>query len=325
MARSIVISVIFFSISLFAQDRKISTAVLDLEPVGVSLLESQALSDRLRHELNNTGLFTVIEQAKMKQFMKAQNLENNCINYSCALQLGQKINVRTICFGSIRSVGALYSITVQMIDVKTGRNIRMATYDHSGNIESLMIFGMKIIARRLAGKKEYEAKKTFKATDKTSNFGLSINVTPFLLSGYHGSFWIGLSPSLRIRPAFYQLNVPNAYWKEGFINGKINNSYALFVDLYSSQTYSGWGLTNGLEYHKNSIEHSNETDIAYFNSIIYTLGVGYAFKLSNHINFNTQLITQFLVIGDRKIRLGEYTTSLDFVSPALSLELDIRF
>ena len=38
-----------------------------------------------------------------------------------------------------------------------------------------------------------------------------------------------------------------------------------------------------------------------------------------------KLITQFLVLGDQKIELGDYSTSLDFVSPTFSIELDIRF
>jgi hypothetical protein len=124
--------------------------VLNLEAIGVSLEESIAMTDRLRSELVNSNYFTVVERSKMDEILKEQGLQQSgCTSDECAVEIGKLLNIRLICAGSIAKVGVLYSISLRMIDVQTGKILLTVTDDCRCTVEEVLTSSIKKIADKL--------------------------------------------------------------------------------------------------------------------------------------------------------------------------------
>ena len=83
-------------------------AVLDLEPVGASEVETSALSDRLREEMLKTGKYTLVDRNQLEAILDEQILQQaTCTSAECALEVGRILGVRKIVTaGSARSATA---------------------------------------------------------------------------------------------------------------------------------------------------------------------------------------------------------------------------
>ncbi|MBC8403075.1 MAG: hypothetical protein H8E14_16430 [Candidatus Marinimicrobia bacterium] len=155
MLRSIVL-LLFVLFSFIPAQTPI--AVLDLSAEGISGSEARTLTDRLRTELFNTGQYTVIEREMMDDILNEQGLQQSgCTSTECIVEVGRLIGVEQVIGGSIGKVGNVYSISAQTISVETGQIIRVATYDHMGELGDLLRFGMKNVALVLSGEKDQTA------------------------------------------------------------------------------------------------------------------------------------------------------------------------
>ena len=71
---------------------KITIAVLELNPAGVSSVEAQIFSDRLRTDLFNTGNFIVLEREKVNEILSEQGFQTSgCTTNECAVEIGKLI------------------------------------------------------------------------------------------------------------------------------------------------------------------------------------------------------------------------------------------
>ncbi len=142
---------------LFGQDSKINIAVLDLDPTGIAKPDAEFLSHRLRTELFETGQFQVIEREKMNEILTEQGFQQSgCTSVECAVEIGQLLNVAVMTAGNIGKIEDLYSISVRMIDVKTGAIIKTATQDFEGKLSEVLTDVIPEIASELAS---YEVNK----------------------------------------------------------------------------------------------------------------------------------------------------------------------
>jgi hypothetical protein len=60
--------------------------------------------------------------------------------------VGKLIGVEEIIGGSISKVGRTYSVSARMVSIETGDISKIATYDFRGEIDDLLISGMKEVA-----------------------------------------------------------------------------------------------------------------------------------------------------------------------------------
>jgi len=145
----------FLTTLTVAQDSsKTNIAVLDLEPRGgLSAEEVMSISDRLRGELINTGLYTVVERGQMDAILKEQGFQQTgaCSEASCIVEVGQLLAVYKMVGGSIGKVGKAYSINLKIIDVATGKIERQVADDLKCSKEELVSFHIRNVARRMAG------------------------------------------------------------------------------------------------------------------------------------------------------------------------------
>lgn len=131
---------------------KVSIAVMDLIPRGMSPEEVGVLSDRLRVELMLTERFDVMTRDRMNKILEEQEFQMTglCDNEVCLVEIGRMIGVRKMVAGSIGKVGKLHSVSVWMVDVETGRMSQPFKADYSGEVERLQTEVMPRLARELA-------------------------------------------------------------------------------------------------------------------------------------------------------------------------------
>jgi TolB-like protein len=142
------ITLLLFIGLVFAQD--VTIAVLDFEGDGVSQSETRTLTNRLRDEIFNTGIYIVLERGKMDEVLKEQGFQQTgCVTSECAVEVGNMLGVQQMIGGSIGKVGNIYTVSARVIDVQTGKVLKSANYDHKGDIGQLLIKGMKAVVQQL--------------------------------------------------------------------------------------------------------------------------------------------------------------------------------
>lgn len=132
---------------------KTAVAVLELDPNGVSDSEAKALSDRLRIEIFNAGVFEVMERDKMNRILDEMQFHlNDCTTDECAIEIGRLIGVRKIIAGSISKVGEYFTVSARLIDVETSKIEATAIEDVEGTLGLVLTKAMPSIARKISGK-----------------------------------------------------------------------------------------------------------------------------------------------------------------------------
>lgn len=131
---------------------KINIAVMNLETPDLSSSVQQALSDRLRSELFNTGRFSVMERNQMQEILREQGFQQaGCTSDECVVEAGRLLGVDRMIAGSLGKVGTIYTVSLRMIDIETGRIMLTKTEDCNCPIEEVLTSSLKNIALKMAG------------------------------------------------------------------------------------------------------------------------------------------------------------------------------
>ena len=132
-----------------AQD-KTTIAILDLEGKGVSQTDANSITDRIRHELFQTGEFRVLEREVMEDILSEQGFQlAGCTSSECAVEAGRILGVEKMVAGSVNLVGNLYSIYLRMIAVETGEMVATASADCECPIEQVVVKSTKDVVGKL--------------------------------------------------------------------------------------------------------------------------------------------------------------------------------
>lgn len=143
---SIILSLHF--INSFSQ---IPMAVIDFQGNGITEDEAKALTDRFRNEMFKFGQYDMMERSFMEEILDEQGFQlSGCTSDACVVEVGKLVGVEQMIGGSISKVGDVYTISTRIISVETGKILKTATYDHVGDIGSLLTSGMYKVAEKLA-------------------------------------------------------------------------------------------------------------------------------------------------------------------------------
>ncbi len=136
----------------FAQNNKEYTiAILNLDAKGVSQVESEVLSERLRSyvsqllnspEYNASGdkdRYLVVEQTQVDKILEQFEIQNiGCVSDSCAIEFGKMLQVDRIVIGQVGRVGNTYSVSARIIDVESRKSMATADRQLRGSIDDVM-------------------------------------------------------------------------------------------------------------------------------------------------------------------------------------------
>ena len=118
---------------------KLVIAIIDLEGRGISALEAQTLTDRMRSELVSTGAVTIVERGQMAEILDEQGFQQTgCVSSECAVEVGKLLGVSQMATGSIGKIGSSYTIDVRMFAVEDGAIVRSVNRTYSGPIDGLI-------------------------------------------------------------------------------------------------------------------------------------------------------------------------------------------
>ena len=114
---------------------KMTVAVLSFDPKGISLMESQALTDYFTSEINNTGSAIITDRGDINNIFSEQDIEaSGCIYDDCVTKIGALLNVEFIIKGSIVKLGDNYVIDVKMFEVSQSKSPLAVTNLNESNL-----------------------------------------------------------------------------------------------------------------------------------------------------------------------------------------------
>ena len=112
---------------IHGENKKLSIAVLNLQPVSVDINLAKSVSDLLRTELVNTSRFIVLERSQMKAILDELGFqESGCTDASCALKIGKMLTTDKIVIGTLTKLDRKYVINIRLVDTKK------STLDYAG-------------------------------------------------------------------------------------------------------------------------------------------------------------------------------------------------
>jgi len=189
-----------FMVSTSAQHGKMNIAVNDLVGKGIDDATASIVSDRLRAELINTGVFRVMERSEMESILKEQGFHKSgaCDEASCLVEVGQLLGVDRMLAGSVGNVGGFWTISVRMINVATAEILFTASEDYEGDAKGVISQATARLAIKIATGAGGELRKSMMAGKKgdlyiqTSQSGALIEIdgkaidslAPLTLKGY---------------------------------------------------------------------------------------------------------------------------------------------
>ena len=158
--------------SVYAQSNKAYTiAVLNMAAKGVSEVEAEVLSERLRSHMSqliaspsytsmeDRDQYLVVEQTQIDRIFEQFEIQNiGCVSDSCAIEFGKMLQVDRIVLGQIGFIGNTYSVSARIIDVESGKSISSADRQHKGSIDEVMSGVIMEVGDELLGLKKKSKK-----------------------------------------------------------------------------------------------------------------------------------------------------------------------
>ncbi len=125
-------------------------AVVDLRTKGkVSPDTASILSDSLRNELVKTGRFNVIDRNNMELIIKEQARQlSDFVSEESTVEFGKILGVKEILTGSVSKIGKVYSISIKLSSVETGK-IKESAEERCPCAEEDLFLAVGTLAKKL--------------------------------------------------------------------------------------------------------------------------------------------------------------------------------
>ncbi len=148
-----VILFILFTSSLLIAQNRIQVAILEFSGEGLSTSEARIITSRFRSSLFETQKYTIVERSRMDEVLNEQGFQlTGCTSDECAIEAGKILGVRYILVGEVGKIGRLFTLSVRMINVESGKLLKIVTEDSEGSIEDFVREEVVKIAYSFAGK-----------------------------------------------------------------------------------------------------------------------------------------------------------------------------
>jgi hypothetical protein len=134
-----------------ADGKKYILGVMNLDAKGVSQVEAEVLSEKLRSHIlqtvvspkylamKNSVAYEMVERTQMDKIFDQFNIQNTgCVSDSCAVELGKMLGTDRIIIGQVGLVGKTYSVSARIVDVESSKTLRTADRQYRGSIDDLM-------------------------------------------------------------------------------------------------------------------------------------------------------------------------------------------
>ena len=114
-------AMLLFLLTVPASAGKMTIAVMDFQAKGIDTIVAQNVSELIRGEIINAGIFTVIERAQMGEILKEQGFQQSgCTDITCAVEIGKILSANKMLVGSVMKIGGSIIIAGRVVDVQSG-------------------------------------------------------------------------------------------------------------------------------------------------------------------------------------------------------------
>lgn len=147
-AQRMMLLVSLLAISYAQTMERRNMAIYNFSGLGVSPIEAQVISDRIRVEMGKFDTYSIIERGLMEQILEEQAMQMSgiCDESSCLVEVGRILAVHYMVGGTISKIGNLYSIEARIIDVESGEITKSIVEDYNGPIENLLVQTTKLLS-----------------------------------------------------------------------------------------------------------------------------------------------------------------------------------
>ena len=164
--------------SVSAQNQTL--AIMEFEANGIPTEEAKVFTEHLQVELFNRELFTILEMPDIQKKLNEQGFSlDKCSSIPCLTEAGKLSGTDLIIGGSITNIENTFSVLVCMIDIKNENVGKIFSYQHTGNIISLLSDGVESIVNRISEPvKKPEEKPVIALTSESSADNFDDSSTP---------------------------------------------------------------------------------------------------------------------------------------------------
>tara|TARA_B100000315_G_scaffold223352_1_gene228069 strand:+ start:1020 stop:3899 length:2880 start_codon:yes stop_codon:yes gene_type:complete len=132
MNRTITIIALLLAFILPLSAQKLNVAVIQFESEKISKSRVRSLTDRLRTELEDAGIYNVMDKKSMEDILDEGDFEyDDCISTDCAIEVGIIVGSDRIITGSMSRADKSYTISASIIDIESGKIINQHSIDCS--------------------------------------------------------------------------------------------------------------------------------------------------------------------------------------------------
>ncbi len=133
--------------------QKKTIAVLDLQGKGIDESGLSALTNIVMGEILKFNDYELLERSNMEAILKEQGFQQaaGCTDEHCAVEMGQLLGVQYMIFGKVEKLGNLYVASLKLVDVETGKIVKITNREFEGKMEGLILI-IKNMTRELLGK-----------------------------------------------------------------------------------------------------------------------------------------------------------------------------
>lgn len=154
-------------------------------------------------------------------------------------------------------------------------------------------------------------------------YGIELDALPFATGGYFGAVFVG-KEHWRIRALAASVHKPNWTTKKDFRNHHIN-AYALTLDYFTKDNWSGWWAGGGPVFWQSNIQGSINKEGVTFSNYLINGSLGYNFIVGSHFYISPWAGMSIKIAGDSNIAVQNQTYNLPLLNPELSLKIGFKF
>jgi len=145
-------------------------AVEDFSANGVQDSDAKIITDRLRSELIQVGVFRVMERSQMNVILQEQSFQASgaCNSSECLVEMGQVLGVDRMIVGVVGKIGTLYTLSARILNVETGEILFTVSEDFEGEISDFLGIVVPKVANKISNASAFDLDKM----DLENKFGV---------------------------------------------------------------------------------------------------------------------------------------------------------
>lgn len=144
---------LFFPVPSFAQEEDLTSLAILTIKCGEVVTEQDcvSLNDEFRLHFSNLEGYRIIPWEEMQSVLKEKELDLECAEQDCAVEIGLSLGVDKVLYGSVSQPGDEATISIHLVDVDFMKVERAAVRKTAGPITGL-IFEISGLVQEIGGK-----------------------------------------------------------------------------------------------------------------------------------------------------------------------------